>query len=544
MNQPGDDKSFMDRGTIIAFILVIGFWFAWSHFMDSKYPQAKVPSTVATQNAASPQTGAAATPQTSLSASNSADPIAGATIGATPGAAETFVEYADPVWAFTISSRGMGLKNIVLKNYETRENTPIILSELNQKTSFSTFLVGNELPVDFNIEKSSSNTFVGRAKIGDLQIEKTLTIHPENFTVTMAVALTGAGASFKGVGTYLTDKIVTPVSTGFLSSSRDRQEFYVYHDDKKTRHLIHPEKGVVATENNVAVLGLSGHYFATAILDQSAVAPHFDTNTLPGTRVTVGSLIYEPINRAETFNVKYEAFAGPKSFKLLKSIDDRLAGLIDFGTFGVIGQPLLWLMKFFYSLFHNYGWAIIALTIVVRLIVMPFNVYSYRSMKVMQKIQPEMKALREKFKDEPTRMNTETMALMKKNKANPLGGCLPMLMQLPVFIALYQVLGQSIELYREPFIFWIHDLSYKDPYYVLPVLMGISMFLQQKLTPTAVDPQQAKIMMLMPVLFSFFMISLPSGLTLYIFVSTLFGITQQFLFLRDKGSPVAVARTA
>jgi YidC/Oxa1 family membrane protein insertase len=129
---------------------------------------------------------------------------------------------------------------------------------------------------------------------------------------------------------------------------------------------------------------------------------------------------------------------------------------------------------------------------------------------------------------------------MKAHKANPLGGCLPMLLQLPVFFALFQVLAQSIELYKSPFMLWITDLSVKDPFYVLPVLMGITMFVQQRITPSTMDPQQAKIMMWMPVIFSFFMISLPSGLTLYIFVSTLFGIIQQFVFMKDRTPATSV----
>jgi YidC/Oxa1 family membrane protein insertase len=161
-------------------------------------------------------------------------------------------------------------------------------------------------------------------------------------------------------------------------------------------------------------------------------------------------------------------------------------------------------------------------------------------MKAMQRVQPEMNRIKEKYKDKSADqkliMNQEIMQLMKQNNASPLGGCLPTLLQLPVFFALYQVLGQSIELYRAPFIFWIHDLSVRDPFFVLPVLMGATMFAQQRLTPTAMDPQQAKILMWMPVIFSLFMISLPSGLTLYIFVSTLFAIIQQYFFMRDKST--------
>jgi len=168
----------------------------------------------------------------------------------------------------------------------------------------------------------------------------------------------------------------------------------------------------------------------------------------------------------------------------------------------------------------------------VRLLVLPFNMMSYKSMKVMQVLQPQMKAIREKYKDDQQRMNQEIMGLMKTHKANPLGGCLPMLLQFPIFIALYQVLGHSIELYQAPFAFWIHDLSAKDPYYVLPVLMGITLFVQQKVTPNTMDPAQAKVLAFMPLLFSFFMLSLPSGLTLYMFVNGLAGVAQQMYFLK------------
>lgn len=152
----------------------------------------------------------------------------------------------------------------------------------------------------------------------------------------------------------------------------------------------------------------------------------------------------------------------------------------------------------------------------------------------MQKIQPEIARLKEVYKGNTQALNVEMMKLMRENKVNPMGGCLPLLLQLPVFWALYQVLQNSIELYRAPFFGWITDLSMKDPYYVLPVLMGLSMFVQQKITPSTMDPAQARVMMIMPIMFSFLMFGLPSGLTLYIFVSTLFGIIQQMIMMRDK----------
>ena len=168
------------------------------------------------------------------------------------------------------------------------------------------------------------------------------------------------------------------------------------------------------------------------------------------------------------------------------------------------------------------------------MIVMPLHIMSFRSMKAMQKVQPLIQSLRERYKDDPMTLNREMMDLMKKHKVNPMGGCLPMLLQIPVFFALYRVFSESIELYQAPFIFWIHDLSIKDPYFVLPILMAAVMYLQQKMTPSTMDPAQAKVMQYMPLVFSLMMISLPSALTLYMFVSTFFGILQQYLFLKDK----------
>ena len=232
----------------------------------------------------------------------------------------------------------------------------------------------------------------------------------------------------------------------------------------------------------------------------------------------------------------------PKYFiviNLLADVHPELAQVINFGWLSVIAKPLLYTMKWFFQQVPNWGVAIILLTLLVRLFVLPFNLMSYKSMKGMQKIQPLMTAVREKYKNDPVKMNQEVMALMKENKANPFGGCLPMLLQIPIFFALYRVIGSSIELYGSPFMFWIQDLSAHDKFFVLPILMGITMFAQQKLTPTNMDPMQAKILMYMPLIFTVFMVNLPSGLTLYMFVSALFGVIQQYFMVRNK--PAATA---
>jgi len=228
-------------------------------------------------------------------------------------------------------------------------------------------------------------------------------------------------------------------------------------------------------------------------------------------------------------------YLGAKDYNELEGA--RMLGLIDYGTFAKLAYPLLWLLRAFYGVVHNYGVAIILLTILVRLLFYPLTLKSQRSMKAMQKLQPQINALKEKHKDNPSKMQQEQMALFKTHKVNPMGGCLPMLVQLPVFIALYAVLGNSIELFQAPFFGWIQDLSSKDPFYIYPVLMGVSMFIQQKLTPAVgMDPAQQKVMMFMPVLFSFMMVNLPSGLTMYIFVSTLLGIIQQVMMKEKKAA--------
>lgn len=217
-----------------------------------------------------------------------------------------------------------------------------------------------------------------------------------------------------------------------------------------------------------------------------------------------------------------------KRYETLIDLGNQLSLAVDFGFIGVIAVPMLHSMEWFYKFFPNYGVAIILLTLVIRTLLFPLSYASFKSMKKMQKLQPELTKLKEKHKDDPQKMQKETMELFKKSGANPLGGCLPLLLQMPIFFAFYRVLYSSVELVNAPFIFWIQDLSSKDPFYVLPFFMAITMFLQQKLMPaTTMDATQRKIMLFLPVIFGFIMKDFPAGLNLYIAVSTLFGIIQQ-----------------
>ncbi len=219
-----------------------------------------------------------------------------------------------------------------------------------------------------------------------------------------------------------------------------------------------------------------------------------------------------------------------KEYDRLVSMGNQLHNAVDFGFFSILAVPILRLLQFFYNLIPNWGIAIILLTLVIRFITFPLQFKSLKSMNKMQKIQPDLAKIREKYKEDPQRLQKESMELFKRSGANPISGCLPLLLQMPIFFAFYQVLSHSVELVDAPFYFWIADLSTKDPYYVLPFLMAASMFVQQKITPSvSADPMQKKVLMFMPLIIGFIMKDLASGLNLYIFVSTLLGIIQQLL---------------
>lgn len=317
-----------------------------------------------------------------------------------------------------------------------------------------------------------------------------------------------------------------------------------YQDDTVTRHTVDKLGAVEWKQGKTGWLGFGNRYFSTAVLPSGAINP--DIGFVKDSSWTGGVLRFPLVfgNQSE-LSFDFKVFAGPKDYDVLRI--EKLGGLIDYGFFSFFAFPLLELLRFFYRFVHNYGLAIILLTLLVRILFYPLSLKGYRSMKAMQKLQPQIAALKEKYKDDTQRFGQEQMALFKTHKVNPAGGCLPMLVQLPVFIALYAVLNSSVELFHAPFYFWIKDLSAKDPFYVFPVLMGISMFIQQKMTPTpGMDPMQQKVMLLMPIIFSFIMLNLPSGLTIYIFLSTLLGILQQISMNRDsdKASGVPVATTA
>ncbi|AEB08728.1 membrane protein insertase YidC [Desulfobacca acetoxidans] len=238
----------------------------------------------------------------------------------------------------------------------------------------------------------------------------------------------------------------------------------------------------------------------------------------------------------QEISLPYTLYFGPKDLDILKSLGLGLEQTVDFGWFQILALPLLYVLQFFFKYLHNYGWAIIVMTFLIRVLFLYPNHKSYQSMKDMQKLQPKIAKLREKYKDDREALNKELMGLYRTYKVNPMGGCLPMILQLPVFIALYNILGYAIELRHAPFIstlpftdiVWLADLSAKDPLLITPIIMGATMFIQQKMTPSPGDPTQAKLMLMMPIIFTFMFLNFASGLVLYWLLNNVLSIIQQY----------------
>jgi YidC/Oxa1 family membrane protein insertase len=226
---------------------------------------------------------------------------------------------------------------------------------------------------------------------------------------------------------------------------------------------------------------------------------------------------------------KAQFYVGPKDQDTLAELADYLDLTVDYGFLWMLAKPIFAAMQYIHSVLGNWGWSIILLTIFIKMLLYPLSAASLKSMAKMRNLQPEMARLKELYGDDRQKMSQELMALYKKEKVNPAGGCLPMLMQMPVFISLYWVLLESVEIRHTPWIFWIQDLSAKDPFFVLPIIMGGSMLLMQKMQPMPTDPMQAKVMKLMPIMFTVFFMFFPAGLVLYWTVNNLLSMLQQWV---------------
>ncbi len=527
-NQP--NKNVFDSKTIIVMVSVALVYFGWQSYLGKKYPDYNKPKStnVSTDTSKSLDKNTSANQTVVESVHSQVAPSDLSTV-------EKTISFASEKVSFDITSQGMGLKNFTVNQYQDKEKNKIKLGLSDSQSLFSMHLNSIPGPLNFDVVQESPGNFVGIAKVGGMTIKRELKFNSETSSFKSTITINNPTEDVKkGVSILIPEKIQASQSKSFLFPSYSHQDFFIGHSSKtESMNFSSAKEDFEKIFENTKLISVGSQYFTALVFDQSAISPEVKVSAEVASKTALAELTYKPVQLANEMSFAEVFYAGPKAIDVLKSVDPELAGVIDLGFFEMIGQPLLYIMKAFHGWVGNWGFAIIMLTLMVRFCVLPFNLMSAKSMKAMQKAQPAIQALRDKHKDDPMRLNQEMMSTMKQHGANPMGGCLPMLIQIPVFFALYRVIGSSVELYNSPFVGWIHDLSAHDPFYVLPILMSVFMFIQQKITPSTMDPAQAKIMLFLPLVFSVFMLQLPAGLTLYMVVSTLFGIIQQYFIMRD-----------
>ena len=463
-----------------------------------------------------------------------------------------------PLYEAQISENGAAIFSFLLKNYRewVAADSPLKQVLTNDKAHgighlgfsgksvrgldkavYSTDLIGDELKIDTS---SRNLTFTWRSPEG-VVIEKTYRFNSDSYVIGLNVTIKN------GSGRIIQDRLFVSINGKTPSDKR----MYAFQGPSA---LINNELKQIKIKNledqnafdgQIKWLAIQSRYFMSGLIPDQLEEARMHL-ALPSDKVVMAQ--YQQPEKSippdNQYTYPYRLYIGPKKISYLKNVGNDLEKLVDFGWFDFIARPCLWLLNLFYSVIPNYGIAIIILTILVKVLLWPLGQKSYKSMSEMKKLQPLMKEIREKYKDDKQRMNQEVMGLYKTYKINPLGGCLPMVVQLPVFFALYRMLYQAIELRHAPFFLWIDDLSapdrlfrfgfsipFMEPPYGIPVLtviMGASMLLQQKMSPPMGDATQAKMMMFMPIIFTVIFINFSSGLVLYWLVNNVISIAQQY----------------
>lgn len=454
---------------------------------------------------------------------------------------EEWITIDTPLYRAEITTNGGGVNSFYLKNYKKEKDkgdelvnivTPVTIKSSTKTAGEVTLsMSGFTDKVQFETEikkvslgREGTKSFTLKAQMENgLFVTKTFTFNGEDYFIETETVLTNnSGARLRGTLETMFVKSVDVDADPYFHKGA-----LVYQDGDIDR--IDFEDDNKSKDSLVKWLGVEDKYFLLAMLPTEATrldkwtlsAPSEDSAT-----ATVSSLFDVNVGGRESF--KLSTFIGPKEFSVLTARNVALEEAIEFGFLSFIAKPVLGALNYFYGYIGNYGIAIILLTVIIKVFFYPLTRYSFQSMKKMQSVQPQMKVLREKYKNDKQKMNLELMDLYKRYKINPLGGCLPMLLQIPVFIALYEALSVAIELRHAPFGLWIHDLSAADPYYITPLIMGASMFVQQRMTPSTLDPIQQKVMLAMPIVFTFVFLSFPSGLVIYWLVNNIITIAQMY----------------
>jgi YidC/Oxa1 family membrane protein insertase len=401
----------------------------------------------------------------------------------------------------------------------------------NHKSSFVA------VPGPRSLDSANQVQLVLESEQGGIKLTKTYTFKRGDYAIDIKHAVTNAS------GAPLTPSLYMQlVRDGSKPSGESK--FYstftgpaVFTEAEKFQKLdfedIEKGKQTHAAKSDNGWIAIIQHYFVSALVPTDKAAREIFTKKVDTNLYAVGNILplgTLPPGAIVTNNAVL--YAGPQESSVLEATAPGLELVKDYGWLTIIAKPIFWLMTQIQKLIGNWGWTIIALTVLIKLVFFPLSAASYRSMAKMKVITPKMTAMRERHKGDPQKMNQAMMELYKTEKINPLGGCLPIVVQIPVFISLYWVLLASVEMRNAPWLGWIQDLAAPDPYYILPVLMAVSMFIQTKLNPTPPDPVQAKVMMFMPILFSVMFFFFPSGLVLYWVVNNILSIAQQWVITK------------
>ena len=380
-----------------------------------------------------------------------------------------------------------------------------------------------------------------------LEVRKEYRFTPDSYTVEVVVQVTQNGLPMNvafEIGPGLSDSGSLVGEGGFFSGMLSQAPQAIFHTGDDVERVGASNIDETSTyEAAFRFVGIDDHYFVVAVIEPGVSRVDYKTVTLPplSNDQSQRELIAYKIQFPET-PPPIKVYFGPKLFDELQRVDGEFVRAINFGIFAWLVVPLLGALNWIYGFVGNYGVSIITLTILINLAISPLRHKSMVSMRKMQSLSPRIKAIQDRYKElkfsDPGRakMNGEVMAVYRENGTSPASGCLPMLLTMPVLFSFYSLLGQAVEIRGADFGLWIHDLSQKDPYYITPLLMGATMFWQQRITPTTVDATQQRVMLLMPVVFTFLFLSLPSGLVLYWFVSNLCAIGQQYFTSRVIGA--------
>jgi len=481
------------------------------------------------------------------------------------------ISISTPLYNVAISEQGAAIKSFELKNYKetNKKDSPLKQLVPEQLSTGALFfdLEGQSIPglkdVVYTAQTGTNKTTISK---GEKTIEFTVRtpqgiVVKKVFTFKADSYMIDCDLVFQNGSTVpLNDSLVISTAGFYDEETKKRSRFafvgpMAFIDDKYTTIKPKDIEDQDTFHGKIDWVGFTEQYFITAVMPQkTADEKPIDARlklSYANDRVTSSYVqkmaLLAPGKQAD---YSFSFYMGPKSHKILASYDNSFKNAINFGFFNILAKPLLIIMDTIYKVIPNYGVAIILLTIFIKLLFWPLGTKSYKSMNEMKKVQPLMTEIREKYKNDKQRMNQEVMALYKTYKVNPASGCLPMLVQMPIFFALYRMLYQAIELRHAPFVGWITDLSAPDrlfsfnfaipmmqePYGIpmLTLFMGASFLLQQKMTPTAGDPMQAKMMMLMPIFMTVIFINFPAGLVLYMFVNNIISMGQQYYIQKKR----------